>query len=138
MSCLGYLCYVFGREKKTSNLIEPWCGVILTSLASNCRHRSMYPIRGCKCNDGLKYGVAQLSPVAKHCRTNLIVWSTCLTGACVLHKYNWTPSYILFTIQITCIITMDNITCISLFQERIRAWFHNRTKINWGPYGRLT
>ena len=21
-------------------------------------------------------------------------------------------------------------------QERIRAWFHNRTKINWGPYGR--
>jgi len=23
-------------------------------------------------------------------------------------------------------------------QERIRAWFHNRTKINWGPYGRLT
>jgi len=24
------------------------------------------------------------------------------------------------------------------FQERIRAWFHNRTKINWGPYGRLT
>ena len=24
------------------------------------------------------------------------------------------------------------------FQERIRAWFHNQTKINWGPYGRLT
>jgi len=24
------------------------------------------------------------------------------------------------------------------FQERIRAWFHNRTKINWGHYGRLT
>ena len=24
------------------------------------------------------------------------------------------------------------------FQERIRAWFHNRTKINWGPYERLT
>ena len=24
------------------------------------------------------------------------------------------------------------------FQERIRAWFHNRTKVNWGPYGRLT
>jgi len=24
------------------------------------------------------------------------------------------------------------------FQERIRACFHNRTKINWGPYGRLT
>ena len=24
------------------------------------------------------------------------------------------------------------------FQERIRAWFHNRTKINWGPDGRLT
>ena len=23
------------------------------------------------------------------------------------------------------------------FQERIRAWFHNQTKINWGPYGRL-
>ena len=30
--------------------------------------------------------------------------------------------------------------CLSLgrFQERIRAWFHNRTIINWGPYGRLT
>ena len=25
-----------------------------------------------------------------------------------------------------------------LFQERIRAWFHNRTKIYWGPYGRFT
>jgi len=24
------------------------------------------------------------------------------------------------------------------FQERIRAWFHNRTKLNWGPYRRLT
>jgi len=24
------------------------------------------------------------------------------------------------------------------FQELIRAWFHNRTKINWGPYGRLS
>jgi len=24
------------------------------------------------------------------------------------------------------------------FQERIRMWFHNQTKINWGPYGRLT
>ena len=24
------------------------------------------------------------------------------------------------------------------FQERIRACFHNRTKIIWGPYGRLT
>ena len=24
------------------------------------------------------------------------------------------------------------------FQKLIRAWFHNRTKINWGPYGRLT
>ena len=24
------------------------------------------------------------------------------------------------------------------FQERIRAWYQNRTKINWGPYGRLT
>ena len=23
-------------------------------------------------------------------------------------------------------------------QERIGAWFHNRTKINWGPYGKLT
>ena len=23
------------------------------------------------------------------------------------------------------------------FQERIRAWFHNQTKINWGPYGRF-
>jgi len=23
------------------------------------------------------------------------------------------------------------------FKERIRAWFHNRTKINWGSYGRL-
>jgi len=22
------------------------------------------------------------------------------------------------------------------FQEQIRAWFHNQTKINWGPYGR--
>ena len=24
------------------------------------------------------------------------------------------------------------------FPERIRAWCHNRIKINWGPYGRLT
>ena len=24
------------------------------------------------------------------------------------------------------------------FQERSRSWFHNRTKINWGPYGKLT
>ena len=24
------------------------------------------------------------------------------------------------------------------FQERIWAWVHNRTKINWGAYGRLT
>ena len=24
------------------------------------------------------------------------------------------------------------------FQEQIRAWYHNRTKINWGPYGKLT
>jgi len=24
------------------------------------------------------------------------------------------------------------------FQERIRAWFHNQTKINWGPCGRFT
>jgi len=24
------------------------------------------------------------------------------------------------------------------FHERIREWFHNRTKIDWGPYGRLT
>ena len=24
------------------------------------------------------------------------------------------------------------------FQEQILAWFHNETKINWGPYGRLT
>jgi len=23
------------------------------------------------------------------------------------------------------------------FQERNRAWFRNRTKINWGPHGRL-
>ena len=23
-------------------------------------------------------------------------------------------------------------------QERILAWYHNRTKLNWGPYGRLT
>jgi len=23
------------------------------------------------------------------------------------------------------------------FQELIRAWFHNWTKTNWGPYGRL-
>ena len=23
------------------------------------------------------------------------------------------------------------------FQERIRAWYHNETKINWGPYDRL-
>jgi len=23
------------------------------------------------------------------------------------------------------------------FLGRIRAWFHNRTKFNWGPYGRL-
>jgi len=23
------------------------------------------------------------------------------------------------------------------FQERIRAWYHNRTKIIWVPYGRL-
>ena len=26
--------------------------------------------------------------------------------------------------------------CTGWFQERIRAWFHNQTKINWGPYGR--
>ena len=25
-----------------------------------------------------------------------------------------------------------------LLQERIQAWFHNRTRINWGPYWRLT
>jgi len=24
------------------------------------------------------------------------------------------------------------------FQERIRAWYHNRTKVNRGPYGRLS
>ena len=24
------------------------------------------------------------------------------------------------------------------FQERIRAYFHKRTKMNWGTYGRLT
>mgnify|MGYP006890312833 CR=1 FL=1 len=24
------------------------------------------------------------------------------------------------------------------FQERIRTWFHNRTNIDWRPYGRLT
>jgi len=24
------------------------------------------------------------------------------------------------------------------FQEGIRVWFHNQTKINGGPYGRLT
>ena len=24
------------------------------------------------------------------------------------------------------------------FQEWIRAWFHNQTEINWGPYGRFT
>ena len=24
------------------------------------------------------------------------------------------------------------------FQKQIRAWFHNRTKINWGPYHTLT
>jgi len=24
------------------------------------------------------------------------------------------------------------------FKERILSWIHNRTKINWGPYGRLT
>jgi len=23
------------------------------------------------------------------------------------------------------------------FQEQIWAWFHNQTKIYWGPYGRL-
>jgi len=23
-------------------------------------------------------------------------------------------------------------------QERILAWYHIRTKLNWGPYGRLT
>jgi len=23
------------------------------------------------------------------------------------------------------------------FQERILSWFLNRTKTNWGPYGRL-
>jgi len=24
------------------------------------------------------------------------------------------------------------------FQERIGAWFQNRIKTNWGPYGRLS
>ena len=28
--------------------------------------------------------------------------------------------------------------CTGLFQERIRAWFHNRNQLNRGPYERLT
>ena len=33
--------------------------------------------------------------------------------------------------------TLPLLLSIGWFQERIRAWFYNRTKINWGPYGRL-
>ena len=34
--------------------------------------------------------------------------------------------------------TLPSLLSTGWFQERIWAWFHNRTKINWGFYGRLT
>ena len=34
--------------------------------------------------------------------------------------------------------TLPSLLSTGGFQERIRTWFHNQTKINWGRYGRLT
>ena len=39
-----------------------------------------------------------------------------------------------------CYLEQDNLPLLlstGLFHERIRVWFHNRTKIDWGPYGRM-
>ena len=39
-----------------------------------------------------------------------------------------------------CFLEQDTLPLLSntgCFKEWIRAWFHNRTKINWEPYGAL-
>ena len=40
-----------------------------------------------------------------------------------------------------CFLEQDTLSWLlstGWFQERTRAWYRNRTKLNWGPYGRLT
>jgi len=40
-----------------------------------------------------------------------------------------------------CFLEPDTLSVLlstGWFQERIRAWFHNQTKINLGPYGKWT
>ena len=34
--------------------------------------------------------------------------------------------------------TLPSLLSTGWFQEQIRAWIHNQTKINWEPYGRFT
>jgi len=33
--------------------------------------------------------------------------------------------------------TLPSLLCTGWFQEQIRTWLHNRSKINWALYGRL-
>ena len=33
--------------------------------------------------------------------------------------------------------TLPLLVSTGWFQDWIRVWFHNQTKINWGPYGKL-
>ena len=40
-----------------------------------------------------------------------------------------------------CVLEQETLSLLlstGWLQERIRAWYHNQTKINWGPYGRST
>jgi len=34
--------------------------------------------------------------------------------------------------------TLHSLPSTGWVLKRDRAWFHNRTKLDWGPYGRLT
>ena len=69
---------------------------------------------------GLGCGLAQW--VARLTRNMEVVGSSPITGpSCFLEQE-----------------TLPLLLSTGWFQERIRAWFHNRTKINWGPYGRFT
>jgi len=35
------------------------------------------------------------------------------------------------------LIPLPSFLSTGWFQERVRAWFHNRTKIHWLSYGRM-
>ena len=75
----------------------------------------------------LSYSLKSLSGGVSQCVTRLtrnveVMGSTTIKGPhCILEQE-----------------TLPLLLSTGWFQKWIRAWFHNQTKINWGPYGRLT